>query len=137
MQQRVKIFSGVLSQHLICCLFPHPRDILMFLRMCGPRKRNIRQGPQSSNRKIIQNCCLRWALQWYCIATPSMWAKIRWVLAMTSLSFGRIFRLVSQKIDGTYQRYNNYFRQILFIIYKCIKYSVPSTFWYSRQKIRP
>ena len=28
---------------------------------------------------------------------------------MTSLSYGRIFCLESQKIDGTYQRYNHYF----------------------------
>ena len=34
---------------------------------------------------------------------------------MTSLSYGRIFRLDSHKIDGTYQRYNHYFRKILFI----------------------
>ena len=46
---------------------------------------------------------------------------------MASLSYGRIFCIESQKIDGTYQRYNHYFRQI-FIIYKYIKYSVPSIF---------
>ena len=34
---------------------------------------------------------------------------------MTSLSYGRVFCLESQKIDGTYQRYNHYFRPILFI----------------------
>ena len=28
---------------------------------------------------------------------------------MTSLSYGRAFCLESQKIDGTYQRYNHYF----------------------------
>ena len=28
---------------------------------------------------------------------------------MTSLSYGRIFCLESQKIDGTYQRHNHYF----------------------------
>ena len=28
---------------------------------------------------------------------------------MTSLSYGRIFCLEFQKIDGTYQRYNHYF----------------------------
>ena len=50
---------------------------------------------------------------------------------MTRLSYGRVFRvfcLESQKIDGTYERYNHYFRQILFIIYKYIEYSVPSIF---------
>ena len=47
---------------------------------------------------------------------------------VTSLSYGRIFCLESQKIDGTYQRYNHYSKQILFIIYKYIKYSVPSIF---------
>ena len=30
---------------------------------------------------------------------------------MTSLSYDRIFCLESQKIDGKYQRYNQYFRQ--------------------------
>ena len=30
---------------------------------------------------------------------------------MTSLSYGRIFCLESQKIDGTYQRYNHYFKK--------------------------
>ena len=31
------------------------------------------------------------------------------VLGMASLSYGRIFCLEFQKIDGTYQRYNHYF----------------------------
>ena len=42
--------------------------------------------------------------------------------------YDRILCLESQKLDGTYQRYNNYFGQILFIIYKYIIYSVPSIF---------
>ena len=33
--------------------------------------------------------------------------------SMTSLSYGRIFCLESQKIDGTYQRYNHYFNFLL------------------------
>ena len=41
---------------------------------------------------------------------------IHW--SMTSLSYGRVFCLESQKINGTYQRYNHYFRHILFILYK-------------------
>ena len=38
--------------------------------------------------------------------------------SMKSISYGRVFSLESQKVDATYQRYNHYFRQILFIIYK-------------------
>ena len=33
---------------------------------------------------------------------------------MTSLSYGRIFCLEFQKIDGTYQRYNHYFKFFYF-----------------------
>ena len=33
---------------------------------------------------------------------------------MTSLSYGRIFCLESQKIDGTHQRYNHYFKIFYF-----------------------
>ena len=48
---------------------------------------------------------------------------------MISLNYGRVFCLESQKKNGTYQRYNHYFRQILFlIIYKYFKFSVPSIF---------
>ena len=36
---------------------------------------------------------------------------------MTSLSYGRIFCLESQKIDGTYQRYNHYFKSFLLKFY--------------------
>ena len=36
---------------------------------------------------------------------------------MTSLSYGRIFYLESQKIDGTYQRYNHYFNFFLIKFY--------------------
>ena len=36
---------------------------------------------------------------------------------MTSLSYGRIFCLESQKIDGTYQRYNHYLIFFLFKFY--------------------
>ena len=36
---------------------------------------------------------------------------------MASLSYGRIFCLEFQKIDGTYQRYNHYFEFFLFEIY--------------------
>ena len=36
---------------------------------------------------------------------------------MTSLSFGRIFCFESQKIDGTYQRYNHYFNFFLLKLY--------------------
>ena len=36
---------------------------------------------------------------------------------MTSLSYGRIFCLEFQKIDGTYQRYNHYFEFFLLEFY--------------------
>ena len=44
----------------------------------------------------------------------------KYACSMTSLSYGRVSGLESQKLDGTYQRYNHYFRQITFIIYKSI-----------------
>ena len=47
-------------------------------------------------------------------------------LGMTSLSYGRIFCLESQKINGTYQRYNHYFTfftQILLIFYLKFEFS--------------
>ena len=36
---------------------------------------------------------------------------------MASLSYGRIFCLEFQKIDGTYQRYNHYFEFFLLEFY--------------------
>ena len=39
---------------------------------------------------------------------------------MTSLSYDRIFCLESPNIDGTYQRYNHYFRQIYLYTYKSL-----------------
>ena len=38
-------------------------------------------------------------------------------LNMASLSYGRIFCLEFQKIDGTYQRYNHYFEFFLLEFY--------------------
>ena len=52
---------------------------------------------------------------------------------MTSLSYGRVFCLESQKIDGTYQRYNHYCRQILFIIYKYNTLSILNRLFFESQ----
>ena len=38
------------------------------------------------------------------------------IYIMTSLSYGRIFCLESQKIYGTYQRYNHFFLFFFFIL---------------------
>ena len=38
-------------------------------------------------------------------------------IIMASLSYGRIFCLEFQKIDGTYQRYNHYFEFFLLEFY--------------------
>ena len=55
---------------------------------------------------------------------------------MIILSYGRIFCLEFQKIDGSYQRYSHYFTQILFYHLQ-IHYKYKHYIYKYKPKIRP